>query len=119
MIAIFSLKNPSFPERIISVDSAVLSMDFHKEMNSILAVGYESGSVGVFDIKLAGNHPIFTPSPKTKKHTDPVYQIKWSQEKSKMNFYSISSDGRVLNWFAMKNLLECEEVYKLKLVPKK
>lgn len=63
---------------MITVDSAVLSMDFHKELNSILAVGFESGGVAVFDIKLSGNHPIFVPSPKSKKHTDPVYQIKWS-----------------------------------------
>lgn len=69
----FSIKNPSYPERIISVDSAVLSMDFHKDLNSILAVGFENGGVAVFDIKLPGNHPIFVPSPKSKKHTDPVY----------------------------------------------
>lgn len=94
-------------------------MDFHKELNSILAVGFENGGVAVFDIWLSGNHPIFVPSSKSKKHTDPVYQIKWSLEKTKMNFFSISSDGRVLNWFAMKNLLECEEIYKLKLIPKK
>jgi len=33
-----------------------------------------------------------------------------------MNFYSISSDGRVTNWSLMKNKLEAEEVIKLKLV---
>ena len=33
-----------------------------------------------------------------------------------MNFYSISSDGRVTNWHLMKNKLEAEEVIKLRLV---
>lgn len=33
-----------------------------------------------------------------------------------LNFYSISSDGRVTNWVLMKNKLEAEEVVKLKLV---
>lgn len=33
-----------------------------------------------------------------------------------MNFYSISSDGRVTNWSLMKNKLEAEEVIKLRLV---
>lgn len=33
-----------------------------------------------------------------------------------LNFYSISSDGRVTNWHLMKNKLEAEEVVKLKLV---
>lgn len=33
-----------------------------------------------------------------------------------MNFFSISSDGRVTNWTLLKNKLEAEEVVKLKLV---
>lgn len=33
-----------------------------------------------------------------------------------MNFYSISSDGRVTNWNLMKNKLEPEEVVKLRLI---
>jgi hypothetical protein len=33
-----------------------------------------------------------------------------------LNFYSISSDGRVTNWSLMKNKLEAEEVIKLRLV---
>lgn len=40
-------------------------------------------------------------------------------DNQKLNFYSISSDGRVLNWLLMKDILECEEIYKLKLVDKK
>ena len=33
-----------------------------------------------------------------------------------LNFFSISSDGRVMNWSLMKNKLEPEEALKLKLV---
>jgi dynein intermediate chain 1 len=35
-----------------------------------------------------------------------------------INFYSISSDGRVMNWVLMKNKLEPEEVIRLKLTGK-
>jgi len=35
-----------------------------------------------------------------------------------VNFYSISSDGRVMNWILMKNKLEPEEVIRLKLTGK-
>jgi len=35
-----------------------------------------------------------------------------------INFYSISSDGRVMNWILMKNKLEPEEVIRLKLTGK-
>ena len=55
---------------------------------------------------------------RTAKHTDPVWQVKWNQDETMkdLNFYSISSDGRVTNWSLMKNKLEAEEVVKLKLV---
>jgi len=55
---------------------------------------------------------------RTNKHTDPVWQVKWNTDESikDLNFYSISSDGRVTNWTLMKNKLECEEVVNLKLV---
>ena len=33
-----------------------------------------------------------------------------------LNFFSISSDGRVSNWKLMKNKLESEEVMELKLM---
>lgn len=36
-----------------------------------------------------------------------------------MKFHSISSDGWILGWTLAKDLLECEEVYKLKLIDKK
>lgn len=53
------------------------------------------------------------------KHTDPVWQVSWNPDISKKyNFYSISSDGRVMNWILMKNKLEPEEVIKLKLTGK-
>ena len=44
-----------------------------------------------------------------------MWQVKWNPDISKkFNFYSISSDGRVMNWSLMKNKLEPEEIFKLK-----
>lgn len=64
--------------------------------------------------------PIYSSSIKTYKHTDPVWQVLWNADISKnYNFYSISSDGRVMNWIMMKDKLEPEEVIRLKLVNKK
>jgi dynein intermediate chain 1 len=55
---------------------------------------------------------------RTDKHTDPVWQVRWNVDNNikNLNFYSISSDGRVTNWSLMKNKLEAEEVIKLRLV---
>lgn len=55
------------------------------------------------------------------KHTDPVWQVHWQEEDlaKDINFYSVSSDGRVTNWIMSKNELINEEVMELKLVPRK
>jgi dynein intermediate chain 1 len=82
-------------------------------------VGLDNGNVAVYDIRRNNSKPIYQSSVKSKKHTDPVWAVKWNKDSQKLNFYSISSDGRVLNWLLMKDLLECEEVYKLKFVDKK
>ena len=44
--------------------------------------------------------------------------MRWNTDETtkNLNFYSISSDGRVTNWTLMKNKLEPEEVVKLRLV---
>merc|ERR1719247_295664 len=50
--------------------------------------------------------------------TSPVWEVRWNSDESSgtLNFFSISSDGRVSNWFLMKNKLESEEVMELKLM---
>merc|ERR1719263_351248 len=55
---------------------------------------------------------------RTNKHTDPVWQVRWNNDigQKNLNFFSISSDGRVTNWTLMKNKLEAEEIIKLKLI---
>lgn len=94
-----------------------MSVDFHKKHPALLAVGLYDGTVMVFDIRTKTNKPIYQSNVRTAKHTDPVWQVYWDSEDTKgLNFFSISSDGRVTNWILMKNKLEPEEVMKLKLV---
>ena len=96
-----------------------MCLDFHPTCPALIAAGCYDGTVMVFDIRLkANNKPIYQSTVRTDKHTDPVWQVKWSPDDTAKNlsFYSISSDGRVTNWNLMKNKLEAEEVIKLKLV---
>lgn len=96
-----------------------MCLDFHPEYPALLAVGCYDGTVMVFDIRLKGNNkPIYQSTVRTAKHTDPVWQVYWAlgDPTKALNFYSISSDGRVTSWSLMKNKLEAEEVIKLKLV---
>ncbi|GMI25916.1 hypothetical protein TeGR_g3453 [Tetraparma gracilis] len=118
MICCFSLKNTSFPEYIFSTESGVMCLDFHPQHPSLLAVGCYDGTVMVYDVRNKGMRPIYSSSIKTGKHTDPVWQVFWQAEDlaKELNFFSISSDGRVANWIMSKNELKMEPVMQLKLV---
>jgi len=124
MICCFTLKNTSFPEYVIETDSGVMSLDFHPTHSSLLCVGLYDGTVCVYDIKNLGvdgaaAKPIFICTDPKAKHTDPVWQVYWSREEpgefKPLNFFSVSSDGRVTNWQLSKNNLVNEEVTELKL----
>lgn len=116
-ICICSLKNNKTSEMVLQTDGDVMSLDFHPLHPALLAVGLYDGVVLVYDVRNKNKQPIYQSSIKTKKHTDPVWQVKWNPVPSENNnFYSISSDGRVMNWILMKDKLEPEEVIRLKLV---
>ena len=118
LICCFSLKNTFHPEFIFSTDSGVMCLDFHPHHQSLLAVGCYDGTVLVYDIRRKSNHPIYSSSIRTGKHTDPVWQVHWQQEDlaKELNFFSISSDGQVASWIMSKNELKMEPVMQLKLV---
>jgi len=118
MICCFSLKNTAYPEYTFSTESGVMCLDFHPQHHSLLAVGCYDGTVMVYDVRNKINRPIYASSIKTGKHTDPVWQVGWQEEDlaKELNFFSISSDGRVANWIMSKNELKMEPVMQLKLV---
>jgi len=122
MICCFTLKNTSHPEYVIETESGVMSLDFHPVHSSLLCVGLYDGTVCVYDvkeIKSTGAKPIFVSTDPKSKHTDPVWQVYWSRETPEeghdINFFSVSSDGRVTNWILSKNDLVNEEIVELKL----
>jgi dynein intermediate chain 1 len=118
LICCFTIKNPTYPEFTFTTESGVMCIDFHPHHPALIAAGCYDGTVMVFDIR-STNKPIYQSTVRTNKHTDPVWQVRWnnpSQASKTLNFFSISSDGRVTNWNLMKDKLEAEEVIKLKLV---
>jgi dynein intermediate chain 1, axonemal len=96
----------------------VMCLAFHPQHPSLLAVGCYDGTVCVYDVRKQSNKPLYTSSIKSGKHTDPVWQVSWQEEdvSKELNFFSISSDGRVASWLMSKNELKMEPVMVLKLV---
>lgn len=117
MICCYTLKNTSYPEYIYTTDSGVLCLDFHPQHPSLLAIGCYDGNVAVFDVSKNMTQPLYSSSVLTGHHSDPVWQVSWQCEEigKDLNFYSISSDGAVVNWSLSKNDLQMEPVMQLKL----
>ena len=104
----YSLKNPSYPEIVYNTETGVMSLDIHPEYPNLIAVGFYDGSVAVYNsaegTPTTAAAPKYTSNAKNGKHTDPVWQVKWQKDDldGNMNFFSVSSDGRVVCWTISK-----------------
>ncbi|XP_032232200.1 dynein intermediate chain 2, ciliary isoform X2 [Nematostella vectensis] len=119
-MSFFSLKNPSYPEYGIKTESGVMCLDIHPEHPHMLAAGFYDGSVAVYSISEKMNKPLHQSTAKTGKHTDPVWQVKWQKDDldNNLNFFSVSSDGRVVQWTIVKSELSHTDIINLELPEK-
>ena len=115
LILLYSLKNPSYPEMVYNTESGVMSLDIHPEYPNLIAVGFYDGTVGVYNTAEKSEAPKYTSNAKNGKHTDPVWQVKWQKDDldGNMNFFSVSSDGRVVSWTIIKSELLFTEIVTL------
>ncbi|NWR53465.1 DNAI1 protein, partial [Regulus satrapa] len=115
MLLLYTLKNPSFPEYSFSSESGIMCLDFHSDHSHLLAVGFYDGNVAIYNLKKASSQPSYKSSAKSGKHTEPVWQVKWQKDDmdNNSNFFSVSSDGRIVSWTLVKNELVHMDVIKL------
>ncbi|NWV64684.1 DNAI1 protein, partial [Malurus elegans] len=113
MLLLYTLKNPSFPEYSFSSESGVMCLDFNSDHPSLLAVGFYDGDVAIYNLKKTTPQPSY--KSKLGKHTEPVWQVKWQKDDmdGNANFFSVSSDGRIVSWTLVKNELVHMDVIKL------
>jgi dynein intermediate chain 1 len=104
MILLYSLKNPSFPEFVYNAESGIMSIDLHPDYPNLIAAGFYDGSVAVYNCAESTQMPKYLSNAKNGKHTDPVWQVRWQKDDldGNMNFFSVSSDGRVVCWTVAK-----------------
>ncbi|KAM4710524.1 LOW QUALITY PROTEIN: dynein axonemal intermediate chain 1 [Discoglossus pictus] len=115
MLLMYSLKNPSFPEYMFNTESGIMCLDIHKEHPYLVVVGFYNGNVAIYNLKAETSQPKIISSAKSGKHTDPVWQVKWQKDDmdKNMNFFSVSSDGRVVSWTIVKNELVYTDIIRL------
>ncbi|XP_041915002.1 dynein, axonemal, intermediate chain 1, paralog 2 [Alosa sapidissima] len=117
MLLFYSLKNPTYPENIYLTTSGITCLDIHPHISYLVAVGFYDGCVGVYSLKEESSQPIYKSTAKSGKHTDPVWQVRWQNDDMdhNHNFFSVSSDGRVVSWTLVKNELVYTDIIKLSL----
>ncbi|KAB0391872.1 hypothetical protein E2I00_013029 [Balaenoptera physalus] len=117
MLLFYSMKNPSFPEYTFSSESGILCLDVHVDHPYLVVVGHYDGNVAIYNLKKPYSQPSFRSSAKCGKHRDPVWQVKWQKDDMdhNLNFFSVSSDGRIVSWTLVKSELVHTDVIKLKV----
>ncbi|XP_069737048.1 dynein axonemal intermediate chain 1-like [Phaenicophaeus curvirostris] len=115
MLLLYSLKNPCFPEYVFSSESGIMCLDFHNDYPYLMAVGFYDGSVAIYNLKKATSQPTYNSSTSSGKHMEPVWQVKWQSNDlcNNLNFFSVSSDGRIVSWTLIKNKLVHTDIIKL------
>jgi WD40 repeat protein len=111
LVLFWSLRNPEYPEKVLRTPSPVTAMEFSRLSPMLLAVGFASGDVNVYDVKREGaewSTPVESSVGMAvgQGHTDSVWQVKWVPRGAERveNLVSISTDGRVLQWSIKKGL---------------
>ncbi|XP_072584169.1 dynein axonemal intermediate chain 1 isoform X5 [Vulpes vulpes] len=116
LLLLYSMKNPSFPEYIFSSESGIMCLDMHVDHPYLVVVGHYDGNVAIYNLKKPHSQPSFRSSAKSGKHSDPVWQVRWQKDDmdNNLNFFSVSSDGRIVSWTLLKSELVHTDVIKLK-----
>ncbi|KAM9102070.1 dynein axonemal intermediate chain 1 isoform 2-T2 [Sarcophilus harrisii] len=117
MLLLYTLKNPSFPEYIFSSECGIMCLDMHVEHPYLVAVGYYDGNVAIYNLKKPHSQPSYKSSAALGKHSEPVWQVRWQKDDmdNNLNFFSVSSDGRIVSWTLVKNELMHTDIIKLKV----
>lgn len=65
------------------------------------------GNVAVYNLQVNQTEPIYNSIGVSGKHTDLVSEVKWGPDMAdgEINFFSVSGDGRVLNWVLAQSKL--------------
>ena len=100
LVACYTLGDAARPACQASLNSTVLTLDFHPSMPSMLAIGCIDGCVHVLDLTDMSNPVIRASSPLALRHKEGVWQVSWVPGPSSqpLKFQAASSDGALTTW---------------------
>lgn len=125
LVLFWSLKNPTYPERVIRTREGVTALHFSSAHPNMVAAGTHDGAVMMWDLRRPSDQPALKSGSSIsqhndQKHTDIVWETRWVDRGPGMQppetLVSVSSDGKVFQW-AMKKGLEQSCLMTLKRIP--
>ncbi|KAI4825554.1 hypothetical protein KUCAC02_021234 [Chaenocephalus aceratus] len=121
LICCWSLKNPTWPERVFQCKRSVTSLDFSANNPGQLAVGMLDGTLAIYNVQRRNITCLTDSSECHKKHLHPVWQVSWTKQEMALSgedrveaLVAVSADGRVTKWLLSSNGLDCIDLMKLK-----
>jgi len=125
LVLFWSLKNPTYPERVIRTRTGVTALHFSSVHPNMVAAGTHDGSVMLWDLRRPSDAPVLKSGSSVsthndQKHTDIVWETRWVDQGPDKQppelLVSVSSDGNVLQW-SLKKGLEQMCLMQLKRLP--
>jgi len=105
LLCFWTLKSPTFPEKIIHTDYSITCCEFSKKSPHLVAIGDSHGNIAIYNVRSNSTKPIAESKDLEGKHSDIVWEIHWVQRENKgESLISVSGDGRVIEWSLKKGL---------------
>ncbi|KAJ3004865.1 WD repeat-containing protein 78, partial [Thoreauomyces humboldtii] len=109
LVLCWSIKNPEWPERIYRTPHACTSLSFSHQSPNLLACGYTSGVIQIYDVRRPDPTPVLSNADLAGKHRDPVWELRWVEKERADEgggewLVSVGTDGRVVGWIVKKGL---------------
>ena len=104
ILAFWTLKNPTFPEKYITHEYSITCCQFSKKDPYLIAVGDCIGNILVYNIRSEDyTTPVNESTDLDGKHTDIIWEIRWVDKDPKPEaLVSVSGDGRIIEWSRKK-----------------
>ncbi|CAH2089429.1 unnamed protein product [Euphydryas editha] len=115
-LCLYSIKNPAYPEYSVITDSPIICLDVFKETPYLICVGRYDGNVCVYNAQLTLESSYQYKSDSVRdKHSNIVWEIRWGARliDGEASFFSISGDGRVVQWAVMPGELQATTIITL------
>lgn len=108
----WTLKNQSTPRNLIELSSPVTSLDWYKNIPSLIVVGTSDGNIYIFDVHSRSTTPTFSTVKNPEKHTAGVTVVKWQppDNSGNLNLITAGLDGKINSWTLIQNEMKLTEI---------